>query len=143
MEMTANKEKPGKHLPLIDEDSRPFWESVAERRMRIPCCTSCGLHRFPPYGHCPTCLSDATEWVEVSGRGKVYVSLTFHRPFHPAWAGDVPYNLSIIELEEGVRMWSNVIDLPPEAVKIGMEVELVYREREDGFVLPVFRPLAG
>ena len=78
----------------------------------------------------------------MGGRGRVYVSLVVFRSYGPAWEGDVPYNLSMVELDAGVRMWSNVVGCDPEQVKIGDRVELTYDDVTPEVTLPRFRLVA-
>src|SRR5262245_25714274 len=112
-----------KPLPTPDQDSRPFWASCRDHAMALQRCGACGRFRYPPRLTCPHCLSEAAEWTLVSGHGQVYLSLVMYHPYGPAWQGDVPYNISMIELDEGVRLWSNVIGCDPTAVQIGDRVE--------------------
>ena len=80
------------------------------------------------------------KWVSLSGKGIVYSHVTYHRAWHPAYQDKVPYNVSLIETDEGVRMVSNVVNCRPEEVFIGMPVEVVYEDFED-YTLPKFRPV--
>ncbi len=107
--------------------------------MALQCCRACGRFRFPPRPLCPFCHSTEADWRPVTGRGRVFVSLVMYRPPSPAWEADVPYNVSQIELEEGIRMWSNVVDCDPEVVEIGDAVSIVYEDVTDGVTLPKFR----
>ena len=90
----------------------------------------------------PECFGVGTlEWVESSGKGWVYASSISYQPAHPAFANDVPYVLAIIELDEGVRMHSNVVGIDPKEVEIGMRVEVVWDDVTPEFSLPNFRPI--
>jgi uncharacterized OB-fold protein len=131
-----------KPLPKPDQDSQPFWESCRAHAMALQQCASCARFRFPPRLVCPHCLSEEARWTPVRGRGRVYVSLVMCRSYGPAWEGDVPYNLSMIELDEGVRMWSNVVDCDPDRVQIGDRVELTYDDVTPEVTLPRFRLVA-
>ena len=128
-----------KPLPSTNIDSRPFWESCKNHAMALQQCTSCGRLRYPPRSLCPDCHSASAEWRPISGRGHVYVSLVMMRSYGPAWEADVPYNVSMIELEEGVRIWSNVIDCSPDEIRIGDAVAVVYKTVTDTVTLPKFR----
>jgi len=88
---------------------------------------------------CPNCGSWNAEWAEVSGKGKVYTYIVAHQPFHPAFVDDVPYAVVIVELEEGVRLVSNVVDCRPEDIYIGMPVEVVFDDVTEKVTLPRFR----
>jgi len=88
---------------------------------------------------CPNCGSWNVEWAKVSGKGEVYTYIVAHRPFHPAFADDVPYAVVTVELEEGVRIVGNVVDCGPEDIYIGMPVEVVFDDVTEKVTLPRFR----
>ncbi|MBI2370786.1 MAG: OB-fold domain-containing protein [Deltaproteobacteria bacterium] len=127
-------------LPVLDPDSKPFWESCRRHEMALQRCAACGQFRFPPRVTCPHCLSEEYTWTPVRGRGTVYTFVTFHHVYHKAWADKAPYNVSMIELEEGPRLWSNVVGIAPEEVTVGMPVEIFYEDVTDEVALPKFRP---
>ena len=128
-----------KPLPVLDVDGRLFWESCKKHEMALQQCLSCKQFRYPPRSLCPRCHSPEVQWTPISGRGQVYVALVMCRSHGPAWEHDVPYNISLIDLEEGVRMWSNVIGCSAEEVKIGDCVEISYDDVTDDITLPKFR----
>lgn len=128
-----------KPLPVLDVDSRFFWESCKNHKMALQQCFSCKQFRYPPRPLCPKCHSTEAEWSPISGRGQVYVALVMCRSYGPAWEHDVPYNISLIDLDEGVRLWSNVIGCGAEEVKIGDRVEISYEDVTDAITLPKFR----
>jgi uncharacterized OB-fold protein len=78
--------------------------------------------------------------VRCSGRGRIYSFIVVHRPQHPAFFGDVPYNAAIVELEEGIRMHTSIVGCPNEALQIGLPVEVVFDQLNDEVTLPRFRP---
>jgi uncharacterized OB-fold protein len=128
-----------KPLPSKDLDAKPFWESCKSHSMALQICVSCGRFRYPPRSLCPKCHSTEAELRPVSGRGRVYVSLVMCHSYGPAWEKDVPYNVSIVELEEGVHMWSNVVGCSPDEVKIGDDVTIIYDDVTEEIALPKFR----
>lgn len=128
----------GRPLPPLDADSRPFWESCRRHAMALQRCVPCGAFRFPPRGRCPRCLSDAAHWVPVAGTGRVYASLVVSQALGEAWKDHVPFNLSLVELDEGPRMWSNITGCDPDEVRIGDRVRVVYEEVAPKVVLPRF-----
>lgn len=132
-----------KPLPSGGMDAEPFWASCRQHAMALERCSACGHFRYPPRPLCPSCHGAESEWRPVSGRGRVYVPLTMYRGPTPAFAEEVPYNVSMIELEEGVRIWSNVVGCDPATVKIGDDVEIVYEDVTDSVTLPKFRRSAG
>lgn len=145
--MSQHQDQGGSPVPQVqpfldDPEAKPFWENVSRHRLVAQRCTSCGRSRFPPQALCPHCLGDGFEWATLNGRGMVYSFVTFFRAWHPAWQERIPYNVSLIEMEEGIRMWSNVVGCPPEQVYVGMPVEVIYEDLE-GYSLPKFRPASA
>jgi uncharacterized OB-fold protein len=131
-----------KPLPEIEPEAKPYWESLKEHAMKIQRCADCSRWIFAPRTICPGCMSSNLVWTPVSGRGTVYSTCNFHHGFTPGYTKeDLPYNLSIIELEEGARMMSNVIGVPTSEVKIGTPVEVVYDDVTDEITLAKFRPV--
>lgn len=129
-------------LPAVDPESRPFWEAAKAHRLRLPRCTACGKFHFYPRSFCVHCHHRHIEWADVSGRGTVYSYYVAHRPAHPAFQDRVPYVVALVDLEEGPRMLTNIVDCPPEQVRIGMPVEVVFRDVTEEISLPCFRPAA-
>jgi len=129
-----------KPLPFVHEETRPFWEGTKKHKLVIQRCKDCGEFRFYPRTACIYCLSENTEWVEVSGKAKVYSFTIAHRPARPAFANDVPYNIAVIELEEGVRMTSNIVECENDDIKVDMPVEVVFDDVTDEITLPRFKP---
>lgn len=115
-----------KPLPTLDDSNRPFWAAAREGKLVLQHCGGCGKPRYPINHVCPHCLSGDFEWKAVSGKGTVYSSIVFHQIYNQSFKGDVPYNVSLIQLEEGPRMFSNVIGAPPSAVKVGDQVRVVF-----------------
>lgn len=131
-----------KPLPVIEDWNRPFWESAKSGVLSLQQCTQCSHIRSPINHVCPKCLSERHEWVKLSGRGTVLSSIVFHQVYHPAFAKDVPYNVSLIQLEEGPRMLSNVVGIPPSEVRTGDAVEAVFDAVTTDVSIPRFRRAA-
>jgi len=129
-----------KPLPESTEDSAPYWEGACNSELRMQKCLTCEHIRFPPSAFCPRCLSAETEWKRLSGKGTVYSWIIVHKSQHPAFNEDAPYNVAVIELEEGPRLHSHVVECPNEQIKIGMPVEVVFEKINDKVTLPKFRP---
>ncbi len=131
-----------KPLPQPDPITKPFWESVRAHAMQIQRCGACGRFVFFPRALCPYCFSEALEWTPVSGRGVVHAFTISHRHPLPAFQADLPYVVVIVELEEGARMLTNLVDVPPDPaqVAVGMPVEIVYDDVTVEVTLPKFRP---
>lgn len=135
--------KYAKPLPRLDEESKGFWEACRRRELMVQRCSACGALRHHPRALCPTCLSDAVEWLRCSGRGTVYSFTVTHQNQAPGFREALPYVLAYVELAEGVRLLSNIIDCAPEAVRIGMAVEVVFSDVTPAVTLPLFRPVAA
>lgn len=134
---------PLRPVPEPDPDSAPFWEGVHQGRLLVQRCSACGRHRFPPGEVCPECLSREADWVEVSGRGSVYSWIVVRHPIpREIFADETPYIVALIDLEEGVRIASNLVDIAPEAVRDGMAVEVLFRRSGNERQLHSFRPAA-
>ena len=131
-----------KSLPLVDGDTKEFWDACKRHELVIQKCQVCSLFRFPPERVCPSCLSEQFEWQRVSGKGQVYTFSIIRRSPRPEWENDVPYVVGVIELAEGPRMVSNVVGCPPEDVEIGMPVEVTFQDATEEIALPKFRPAA-
>jgi hypothetical protein len=125
-------------LPVPDEDTQPFWDYCRERELRAQRCTACGRLRHPPRPTCPQCGSTDVEWQLLSGRGKVFTYAISHQPIHPALEGRVPFTTLIVELDEGLRFTSNLVE-DSEPVQIGTPVEVVFERVTDEITLPRFR----
>ena len=129
-----------KPLPYVHEETRPFWEGAKRHELWLQKCRDCGEFRFYPRSICPHCFSYDAEWTKVSGKGKLYSFTVSHRPASPQFQEDVPYNVAIIELEEGVRMMSNIVECQNEDLNIDMPVEVVFDDVTPEITLPKFRP---
>lgn len=130
-----------KPLPNPTEDSAPYWAAAHQGELRMQQCADCGHIRFPPSLLCPRCLSEAAEWTRLSGRGTVYSWIVVHQSQYPAFNTDGPYNVAIIELDEGPRLHSNIRGCSNDQIHIGMPVEVVFDKVSDDMTLPRFRPV--
>jgi len=130
----------GMPQPLADAISLPFWQAAAEHRLVAQRCTGCGHMRLPPAPICPACRSTASDWKTLSGRGEVYTYTIVHRPL--AAGQRLPFAIAVIALEGagGVRMISNLVQVEPEDVAIGMSVEVIFEDMSLDLALPRFRP---
>jgi uncharacterized OB-fold protein len=131
-----------KPLPRVDEESRGWWEALARHELYFQRCRDCGTKRLYPRALCPTCLSSATEWVRAKGRGTVYTFTVTHQNQAPGFREELPYVLAVVQLDEGPKLMTNVVGCPPDAVQVGMPVEVVFEDVTPEITLPKFRPVA-
>jgi len=127
--------------PSTTPDTKFFWDGLKEHRLLIQRCSACETLRHPPRPMCPGCNSLDWHAIEASGRGIVLSFVMPHHPPYPWFAS--PYVVALVELEEGTRLVSNVCEVAPEDITIGMAVEVVYEHFDDGLVLHQFRPAVG
>jgi uncharacterized OB-fold protein len=130
--------RPGRPQPAATQASGPFWDATRERRFLVETCADCGQAIWYPRPFCPHCGGTTLEWHDASGRGQVYTFTVEHKP--SGAFGTEPYVVALVELEEGVRLLSNVVEVEPGDGTVGMPVELVWEPLDDGRHLPLFRP---
>ena len=130
---------PSSPLPQPTHDDAPYWEALRRHELLIQECKDCGSLQHPPSPICASCRSLNRGWRKVSGRGVVYSYTIPHQAVHPAWVDQVPYNVVLVELQEDVRVVSNLIDCPDDHIKIGMAVESVFHDVADDVTLLRFR----
>lgn len=120
--------------PLVNPESRPWFDAAAAGRLLIGLCHDCRRHHFYPRAICPHCMSDRTERVEAAGSGSIY-SFSVMRRGVPA-----PYAIAYVTLDEGVTMLTNLVDCDFDALAIGQRVRVVFKPSENGTPVPVFAP---
>lgn len=131
-----------KPLPEITPLTQPFWEAAKRHELHLQKCNRCRNYQWYPRYLCSHCGSRNMEWKKVSGKGRVY-SFTIIRQVvanSPAFQRDIPFVVALIELNEGPRMYSNVIGCKPEDVRVGMNVEVVFDDITNDISLPKFKP---
>ena len=132
-----------KPIPVPSPESQPYWDGLREQRLMMPRCDDCKRYWFPPSLLCPRCNSANWRWTKTNGRGRIYSYVVYHRVYHPAFAQEVPYTVAVIELDEGPRMYSNVIGVPPDQLSCDMKVEVAYEPITDQITLPKFKPVTA
>lgn len=130
-----------KPLPTITDETAPFWVGLNQRELRFQRCGGCGKYRYPISQVCPRCLSAEFVWQPVSGRGRVFSYVIFHRAYHQGFEADVPYNVALIHLEEGIFMFSNIVGIGNEDIACDMPVMVDYDRVTETITLPRFRPV--
>ena len=132
--------KPIPAPPTHDSDSAFFWKGLREHKLLLQQCGECSRHRFPPMPSCPYCAAGASAVRESKGNGTIYSWIVVHRAFDPAFAGDVPYILASVDLDEGGRVVARLVSA--DKASIGKRVSAVYEDHPDWTELR-FQPLKG
>lgn len=127
--------------PIVTDDNRFFWDEAREGRLVGQRCQGCGRLRHPPRPMCPHCHSLDFEIVTLSGDGVVYSYSILHHPQNPAF--EYPIIAALIDLEEGVRVLSNLIDIDQADIAIGLPVTVDFRRTRHDAAVPVFKPRQG
>ncbi|MGZ8734536.1 MAG: Zn-ribbon domain-containing OB-fold protein [Acidimicrobiia bacterium] len=130
-------------LPSPDLETQPFWDAAKEGRLLIRHCTACDEYHFYPRPFCPSCWSEAVEWFDASGRATLYTWSVVYQNDLPPWPARVPYVAAVVDLAEGPRMQTNVVECEFDALADGMELEVVFQATSEDVTIPVFRPAAA
>jgi len=125
--------------PPVNIETEPFWAATTEGRLLLLRCDDCSAVIWYPRSICPNCRSSATSWIEASGRGTIY-SYTVVRRGQGRWREAAPYVVAYVELEEGPRLLTNVVDCDPDGVGIDMAVRVRFDPTGEGPCLPRFVP---
>jgi uncharacterized protein len=126
--------------PLNPELTRPFWEAAKRHELIMPRCKTCDQLFFYPRSECPRCLGSDLEWVRVSGRGRLHSFTIINQPANAAFRDDVPYVYAVVQLIEGPRMISNLVECDVESVSVDMPVEAVFDDVTPEWTLVKFKP---
>jgi uncharacterized OB-fold protein len=129
-----------KPLPPITKLNAPFWEGTTQGELRLQTCNECGHQWYPPSTHCPNCLSRDYAWKAVSGRGKVWSWVVFHQRYFKAFEDELPYNVTLIELDEGVMMMSTLRGIEDKDVHCDLPVRVEFEKATDEQSVPYFVP---
>ncbi len=124
---------------LPDPDSEPYWQGAAAGELRYQRCRACEAAIFFPRSLCPECGAPDPDWATSEGNGTVYACSTVHRA-PPAFRDEAPYTVLLVDLDEGFRMMSRLVDAGPDAVAIGDKVTVVFRDGPNGRAAPYFKP---
>ncbi len=139
--MSEQADRP-RRMPKPTPETQHFWDGTRASELRLQRCDACANTYFPPRPFCPACASRDVQVVAASGRATLHAYVINQRP-GPGF--DAPHSIAVVELEEGPRMMTNIVecDQTPEALTIDMPVEVVYEAIDDEITLPLFRPAAG
>lgn len=130
-------------LPTPDDDTRPFWDAAKEGRFLVKRCRSCGRAHYYPRPFCPHCWSGEVDWEDASGRGTLYTYSIVRVNDLPPFNERVPYVAAIVDLDEGPRAMSNVVDHDEAELRIGMPLEVTFQDIGEDVTIPVFRPVGA
>ena len=129
-----------KPLPRITPDTQSFWDALRDRKLALPFCDECGRAHLPPGPVCPFCFSDRLAWRPALGTGRISTWTVVHKAWFPAFAGDVPYNVVQVELDEGPRLTASVVGVANERLAVGLRVVIDFDHTIAEITLPRFRP---
>jgi uncharacterized protein len=129
---------PGRALPQPTPETQHFWDGTKANELLLQCCDECSKVYFPPRPFCPACGSRKISVTKASGKGILYSYVIHHRPV-PGFTP--PYAIAVVELAEGPRMMTNIVECPqtPEALVLDMPVEVMFEPQTDTITLPLFR----
>lgn len=128
-------------LPEPNEHNLPFFEGACLGELRIQSCSDCCGWMYPAKKRCQHCGSEALTWLAVPGNGILYSHARLQRVHHPRHEGRLPLILALIDLEQGVRISSNLVNCHPSDARVGMAVQVLFEELPHGVVIPVFQPV--
>jgi len=129
-----------KPLPEEDKWSGPFFEAAREGRLVAQRCSATGKFFFPPAPVSPFTRDTNWSWEDLSGKGTIGSFVVMHQKYFPGFGDEVPYPVIEVELEEGVRLISNIVELGARALEVGMPVRVLFHKATQEFTLPLFRP---
>jgi uncharacterized OB-fold protein len=132
--------EPRRFVPQATPETQPFWDGTKAGELRLQRCDACAHAYFPPRPFCPKCASRKVSWFKASGRATLYSYVIHHRPM-PGFTP--PYSIAVVELTEGPRMMTNIVNCPqtPEALQLDMPVEVTFIKLSDAIALPQFQPV--
>ena len=129
--------------PLSTELTRPFWEAARRHELLMPRCTMCDYVFFYPRSECPRCLSTNLEWVKVSGRARLHSFTVVQQPANAAFRDDVPYVYAVVQLDEGPRLVSNIVQCDIDTLRVDLPLEAVFDDVTPEWTLVKFKPAQG
>ncbi|HEU5228175.1 MAG TPA: Zn-ribbon domain-containing OB-fold protein [Ktedonobacteraceae bacterium] len=133
----ASRPKP---LPVVTDESRPFWDGCRQGKLLLQYCGQCQRYQFYPRLYCMQCGAETPGWVESSGRGIIYSYTIIRQSKAPEFMHDTPYNIAIVQLEEGPRLMSNIVDVEPTNLRVDLPVQVVFDAVTENISIPRFRP---
>lgn len=130
-------------LPVPTQATQPFWDAAAQGKLIFQRCGVCHQLQSPPRLFCRHCMAENLQWETSTGLGSIYTFTVNHRAANPHMADKLPYVVAVVQLDEGFRMMANIVNAPPQAVRVGDRVQVRFLALSDSISLPQFEPLAA
>lgn len=127
-------------LPTFDNDTETWWAATRDERLLIKRCADCARAHWYPRPFCPYCWSERVDWEQASGRATLYTWSVVYSNDLPPFPAKVPYVAAVVDLDEGPRMMTNVVDCDFADLRVGLPLQAAFQAETDDVVLPVFRP---
>lgn len=129
-----------KPTPVIQPWTKEFWKATKQGKLLVQHCNDCNSNIFFPKKVCPECWSENLTWIESTGKAKVYTFTEMLDMVEPKFMGDLPYVIAMVDIAEGIRMTTRIVNCKPENVAINMNVEVVFQDVSSDCALPMFQP---
>ena len=136
----AQSDGPQRPLPQPIERTQPFWDGLRERKVRIQYSPSSDQWVFYPRSHAPLTLADDLEWREIDGAGTLYTYTIARRPTAAEFAGDEPQIIAVVELDEGPRLTSTLVNVAEDDIRVGMRLRPVFDDVDERTTLLRYEP---
>lgn len=120
--------------------TKPFWEAAKNHQLVLPRCTKCSRYHFYPREECPHCFSKELEWVPASGKARLYSYTIIRQPINPSFADDVPYPFAMVQMDEGVRMISNIVGIGVDQLKVDMPLQVHFEDVTPEWTIVKWKP---
>lgn len=130
-------------LPTVEPETQPFWDAARDGSLLIRRCGSCGRPHAYPRPFCPYCWSEDVPWEQASGRATLYTWSTVYLNDLPPFHERLPYVAAVVDLEEGPRFMTGLVDVDPADLTVGLALEVAFRPLDDNLTAPFFRPVTG
>jgi uncharacterized OB-fold protein len=126
-------------LPDTRNAGEKFWIAAAEGVLLVPKCTACSCTFWHPRPRCPHCGSTSVDWIKATGNGTIHTFTVVRQSGDPYFKTKLPYVVAMVELDEGIRIMSNIVDTPLGVLHIGMRVEVLFEAAGGDIAIPLFR----
>lgn len=139
---SAGREPIAKPMPRPESRrlTAPYWEAAKRHKLVCQRCTQCSNWIFYPREQCPACFSTDLEWAPLTGGGRVFAFTIVNQPAHAAFEPDVPYAYAIVQLDEGLRIPTNIVGCPLDEIQVDMPVSVAFEDVSPDWTLVKFRP---